>query len=842
MKGAPRATMARSGAEHGVRPPAQSPAAPRKDVPRLGNRAMARMFGETSGRPLEPGLRQEMESGFGADFSGVRVHVDARGERSARALKARAATYGGDIVFARGEYAPGAPEGRRLIAHELAHVVQQSGGYGPAPSPHPQGFTESDATQAASAVASGGRANVHVRSAPGIARQEVQSIVPPSPAPAAQVRAKAPAVAAGNEEATLTNALKVLDSIKQVGSNAHEVVIDGQTRRLTQADVDAAYGKTRAALGRSLSSIRIKAEGAAEGYAIQSKVNEEFPVVSRAVKLFGGIDDPGDEIASFARHALELVNVSRAELDKGHFSNAGRLMSLAELLAKKAERKYNDYHNNIISTGETTITVLEFTRDAAFITLAVLATVATAGAAAGLTSVAGLEIGTVATANSIALFTPLAAKLGEAGVKLAYGDRVDWGQLAVEAVVTIVIAKFAPQLANSIAGRIIGQSPAAASVGRHVVAGIVSGLVSGRASAVLSSSVNVAYAKLRGKNVTWEGFIEQTAATFLDPKSAGLDLVLGAIGTYRAGSGVTTGGAPSHETPLLAHTEPAAPKLAPKPSGAIAAKSSAETSPSVVANAPAKPVARPQVGASAAPALAAKAPATPAPKAPAAKGPVVEETRIRSTVIRRRRGPADPTAPASEKQAAPEEKPLTPAERKEKIAAEAREEMKALGEHERENATPENVPEHADEVRDRPNLRESEIHSPTHPDILGAALERAGMPRPPGHDPHHIVPSSGGGQAGDRARAVIDRARIHGDSADNGVWLPRTTLDPRNVPSPAPIDPRFSPEGLTRHQTIHTKRYYEEIAARLEAAEGKRSISDTLRDIRTEIADGKFPH
>jgi hypothetical protein len=175
------------------------------------------------------------------------------------------------------------------------------------------------------------------------------------------------------------------------------------------------------------------------------------------------------------------------------------------------------------------------------------------------------------------------------------------------------------------------------------------------------------------------------------------------------------------------------------------------------------------------------------------------------------------------------------------MTAEALEEMRAHGEHERENATPESVPKDIDEVRDRPNLRDSEMHSLTHPEILGAALERAGMPRPPGHDPHHIVPTSGGGQAGDRARAVIEQARIHGDSADNGVWLPRTTIDPRTIPQPAPIDPRFPSEGLARHQTIHTKRYYEEIAARLEAAEGKRSIRDTLRDIRTEIADGKFP-
>jgi A nuclease family of the HNH/ENDO VII superfamily with conserved AHH len=219
---------------------------------------------------------------------------------------------------------------------------------------------------------------------------------------------------------------------------------------------------------------------------------------------------------------------------------------------------------------------------------------------------------------------------------------------------------------------------------------------------------------------------------------------------------------------------------------------------------------------------------------------VIEEKRIAPTVVRRRRVAADPAAPASETPPATPVRQSRRSKVKSNMAAEAREEMEALGRHEVDN--PEVAPQDTDEVRDRPNLRKGDIHSPTHPEILGAALERAGMTRPPGHDPHHIVPTSGGGRAGDRARAVIERAGIHGDSADNGVWLPRTTMDPRNIAQPAPIDPRFTPEGLTRHQTIHTGPYYEEVASRLEAAEQSgQSVRDTLRAMQKQIADGKFP-
>ena len=67
-----------------------------------------------------------MESRFGYDFSQVRVHTDARAGDSARALEAPAYTVGRNVVFADEQYAPDMTEGRRLLAHELTHVVQQS--------------------------------------------------------------------------------------------------------------------------------------------------------------------------------------------------------------------------------------------------------------------------------------------------------------------------------------------------------------------------------------------------------------------------------------------------------------------------------------------------------------------------------------------------------------------------------------------------------------------------------------------------------------------------------------------------------------------------------------------
>ena len=77
------------------------------------------------GRPLDSDTRAFFEPRFGQDFSRVRVHADARAVESARDVNALAYTVGRDVVFGAAQYAPGTSGGKKLLAHELAHVVQQ---------------------------------------------------------------------------------------------------------------------------------------------------------------------------------------------------------------------------------------------------------------------------------------------------------------------------------------------------------------------------------------------------------------------------------------------------------------------------------------------------------------------------------------------------------------------------------------------------------------------------------------------------------------------------------------------------------------------------------------------
>ena len=102
----------------------RSAAGPGTAAPGVDERVRAVRGG---GQSLEGGVRTFMEERFGHDFGSVRVHTDAPAADAARAVNAHAFTLGNDIAFAAGQWRPSTHQGRRLLAHELTHVVQQTG-------------------------------------------------------------------------------------------------------------------------------------------------------------------------------------------------------------------------------------------------------------------------------------------------------------------------------------------------------------------------------------------------------------------------------------------------------------------------------------------------------------------------------------------------------------------------------------------------------------------------------------------------------------------------------------------------------------------------------------------
>ncbi len=136
------------------------------------------------GQPLDQPTQVFFEGRFGHDFSNVRVHTDSRAAQSAQSANALAYTVGTDVVFARQQYAPQTTTGLSLIAHELAHVVQQHGG---PTTGRGENQLEREADVAAKSIASGQVPEV----SPGVAPAQSPQFADPSethepPKPTAQ--------------------------------------------------------------------------------------------------------------------------------------------------------------------------------------------------------------------------------------------------------------------------------------------------------------------------------------------------------------------------------------------------------------------------------------------------------------------------------------------------------------------------------------------------------------------------------------------------------------------------------------------------------------------------------
>ena len=95
-------------------------------VPNVTSGLESRIHGlKGGGQPLPESIRNYYEPRFGYDFGQVRIHTNHSVTETARALKARAFTVGQDIVFDSGQYSPWSADGRKLLAHELTHTIQQ---------------------------------------------------------------------------------------------------------------------------------------------------------------------------------------------------------------------------------------------------------------------------------------------------------------------------------------------------------------------------------------------------------------------------------------------------------------------------------------------------------------------------------------------------------------------------------------------------------------------------------------------------------------------------------------------------------------------------------------------
>ena len=147
---------------------------------RLPGEALLRVAaGDSQGAPLPEPLKVKFSASLGVDVSGVRVHTGEAADRAAQAEGARAYALRGDVVLAHGEYDPSTAAGERLLAHEVAHTVQQEGGEVEAAAPRASldaTAAEAEADRAAQAMVAGQKAPSLGRVGPGrVQRQAAEA-------------------------------------------------------------------------------------------------------------------------------------------------------------------------------------------------------------------------------------------------------------------------------------------------------------------------------------------------------------------------------------------------------------------------------------------------------------------------------------------------------------------------------------------------------------------------------------------------------------------------------------------------------------------------------------------
>ncbi len=283
------------------------------------------------GDPIDPPARAYFETRLGHDFSGVRIHRGADAHNKATAFRALAFTVGRDIVFADGQYAPHSEPGRRLLAHELVHTVQQAGGGIRRVLPsrvtvsRPDDPAEREADRIADHVVRGAdRPWPHVRSVPaaGIStvqrkcatceEEEKELHVQRAPDDQAQAGADDPAIASALDNeivAANVGASQNDDLLLRASATRLRLLLSTRTRAplKTQADLDAFVADCKRRSTTELDTLGAYSPDGVE-LALATHI-KGFPLtwsgrIQSALTL--GVD-PGTLITDWAKSFLALI-------------------------------------------------------------------------------------------------------------------------------------------------------------------------------------------------------------------------------------------------------------------------------------------------------------------------------------------------------------------------------------------------------------------------------------------------------------------------------------------------------------------------------------------------------
>ncbi|NVH74223.1 DUF4157 domain-containing protein [Paraburkholderia sp. JPY432] len=334
------------------------------------------------GEPLDVGTRQFMEERFQQDFSHVRAHTDPRARQSADAVGAQAYTVGQHIVFGGGGPDVRSAGGRHLLAHELAHVVQQSRG-GTPPGIDGDPLLERDADHAADHAMRGQPGSVAVSRASGVGLARLdKSDATASGQPQTETRYK---VMLPEGEKVLTAA--ELEQYRQQAAARLRV----QFKRVTDLSE----------VGRESQFNMLKEyQGGVE--SLSDVWHNPKSLIGIAADIWGNTTPPSINAWSWPKRQAAAGSEA---LQRGDLAEAARLLKRAEQDYKDALREWNAYREKTIGGAENLASDLETVRDVSFaialVAVAAVAAPVVAGVAGtGALATAGTALGTAAVTGA----------------------------------------------------------------------------------------------------------------------------------------------------------------------------------------------------------------------------------------------------------------------------------------------------------------------------------------------------------------------------------------------------------------------------------------------------------
>jgi len=531
------------------------------------------------GEKLAASMATEFSNKFHHDLSSVILHRDGVASDAVRSLGANAFARGNSIYFREGAYQPGSLAGQALLAHELAHVVQQT--RGDAGTSLRQYGTEECARRASRdhlegilSLEAGPAAPVAIAADTGVSYEdeEVGVSVLATEEEAADksldVRAEADArrAAAGGTDAATgqldEQAWKFEDAVKAsvarkpkakrrqpappaINSspdlrNAPAEEIQAHNRALLKAQMLSSDVREKARLGRALENTQRAADTRAK--ADTAKRNADIKSLKHRINILRvNIDGLEQDVvesnerrkstSSWVTGPTHAYGGAWKEMEITDFQDANILLakateavtkgnlSNAEVLLHQSAEEYVNLNQRFEEYGE------GIQRGGRRV-VGGLKVVKAAGAVAATVATGGAgTLVTVGVGAGYAGFQNIAGQASE--IHFGLRDKINWGDVAFDTVSGALSGYLGGKLGNLVVGKLMG-NPAIASLGRKAVSYAVADYIAGRASSTMDLTLHTVYQKARyGRDVTWEEFLDQLADQITDPTQAATDIIMG---------------------------------------------------------------------------------------------------------------------------------------------------------------------------------------------------------------------------------------------------------------------------------------------------------------------------